>query len=452
MTNIKESLKFNEHYRPDKFSDIIGQKENLQILDNSILTNQVQNAYIFYGGPGVGKTTAARVFAKKQICLNLDEDNEPCGKCDACVDYADNPYTAGVIEIDGASNASINEIRALKNGVKFAPKYKKNIVIIDEAQDVKGPGASALLKVLEEPPAHTVFILITTDYMSILEAIRSRCSPFYFQPVSPRHIRARILEVCLKQNIKITEKAVDCISEGVDGCVRDAIKILQQAAIASNNNIKEKHLKGLVDVESPYISHLLFLIANNDAAEILSYINNNVDSVTNKDFDFIVKNIRKLLINNATLSHNLKAQLIKIANIFLRYKSELSLYPNYKIALEFSSIEAGNYVEECVINRDELIELFQNKNSINPSVNNNLVSIDKKELFLNMLYISNPKIKGLLKECEISLDDTGSILKFLTETEDEKNELRSILSSKTPQKIKPFVNIEGFIVKRKDDN
>ena len=132
MTNIKESLKFNEHYRPDKFSDIIGQKENLQILDNSILTNQVQNAYIFYGGPGVGKTTAARVFAKKQICLNLDEDNEPCGKCDACVDYADNPYTAGVIEIDGASNASINEIRALKNGVKFAPKYKKNIVIIEK--------------------------------------------------------------------------------------------------------------------------------------------------------------------------------------------------------------------------------------------------------------------------------------------------------------------------------
>ena len=85
--------------------------------------------------------------------------------------------------------------------------------------------------------------------------------------------------------IKITEKAVDCISEGVDGCVRDAIKILQQAAIASNNNIKEKHLKGLVDVESPYISHLLFLIANNDTAEIISYINNNVDSVTNKDFE-----------------------------------------------------------------------------------------------------------------------------------------------------------------------
>lgn len=449
MTNTKESLKFNEHYRPDKFFDIIGQKDNLDVLDNSIITNQVQNAYIFYGGPGVGKTTAGRVFANKLICQQLDNDNEPCGVCDACIEYANNPYTAGVIEIDGASNASVNEIRALKNGVKFAPKYKKNIVIIDEAQDVRGPGASALLKVLEEPPAHTVFILITTDYMSILEAIRSRCSPFYFQPVSPKQIKERLLKVCLEQNIKITEKAVNSISEGVEGCVRDAMKILQQASIASKNNIKEKHLKGLVDVEPEYINSLISLIVNNDTAGIINSLNKHNENVTGKDFDFIVKNIRKN-VTRKDLECSLRIHLIKIANIFLKYKSELSLYPNYKMALEFASIEAGNYIELNVENIDALKEFVNNESDI--ITEDDTVTINKKELFLNMLYIYNPKIKDLLKNCDISLDETGSILKFLTDTDSTKNELRKILSSKIPQKIKPIVNLDGFIVKKKDDN
>lgn len=450
MTNIEESLKFNQYYRPTKFADIIGQDENLKVLDNSIVTNQIQNAYIVYGGPGVGKTTAMRVFANKQICLNLDEDNEPCGKCDACIDYADNPYTAGVIEIDGASNASINEIRALKNGIKFAPKYKRYIIMIDEAQDVKGPGASALLKILEEPPSYVTFILITTDYLSILEAIRSRCSPFYFPPVNSRHIKARLLEICLEQNIKITEAAVDYIAEGVDGCVRDAVKILQQASIASNKNIKVEHLKGLVAVEPEYVKDLMVHIANSNTSEIISYINNNVNHVLSNDFDFIVKKVRKAIINRGEVSNSLKMHLIKIANIFLRYKSELSLYPNGKIALEFASIEAGNYIDDNVNEKECLSEMFQNTNVLTNDCN--LVTIDKQELFLNMLYMSNSKAKYLLQNCDISLDSNGSILKFLVDTDDEKNELRKILSSKTPQKIKPIINIEGFIVKRKDDN
>lgn len=450
MTNKEESLIFNQHYRPDKFADIIGQKENLDVLDNSIKTNQTQNAYIFQGAPGVGKTTAARVFANKQICLNLDEDNEPCGKCDACIDFADNPYTAGIIEIDGASNASINEIRALKKGIEFAPKYDRYVVIIDEAQDVKGPGASALLKILEEPPSYVTFILVTTDYLSILEAIRSRCSTFYFQSVSPKDIKARLLEICLEQNINITEKAIEYIAEGVDGCVRDAVKILQQASIASNKNIKEKHIKGLVTVEPEYIKHLMIHISNNDTSEIITYINNNVNYVLNSDFDFIVKNIRKAITSRTGISGSLKIHLIKIANIFLRYKSELSLYPNSKIALEFAAIEAGSYIEENVTEKECLNQMFQ---SSTVSINDcNLVTIDKQELFLNMLYISNPKVKYVLEDIDISLDDNGSILKFLVNTDEEKNELRKILSSKIPQKIKPIINIEGFIVKRKDDN
>lgn len=450
MTKREESLKFNQYYRPDKFADIIGQSENLKILDNSILTNQVQNAYIFYGEPGVGKTTVGRVFANKLICLSLDENNEPCGTCDACIEYNNNPYTAGVIEIDGASNATINEIRALKNGVKYSPKYDKNIVIIDEAQDVKGPGASALLKVLEEPPAHTIFILITTDYMSILPAIRSRCTAFYFQSVSSKDIKSRLLKICLEQNIKITEKALEYISEGVSGCVRDGVKILQQAAIAGNNNIKEKHLKNLVDIEAEYINQLLYHTFNTDTAEMLSYLNSHVSNVTDKDFDFIIKFLRNTIIVKKDISSELKISLIQIANIFLRYKSDLSLYPNNKIALEFACVEVVSYIEQNINNKEYLNNIF--KTNEFEKYDSNLVTIDKKELFLNMLYISNPKSKGLLEHLDISLGDNGTILKFLTNTEEEKNELRKILSSKTPQKIKPFVHIDGFIVKQKDDN
>ena len=261
---------------------------------------------------------------------------------------------------------------------------------------------------------------------------------------------AERIKICLEQNIRITEKSVDYIAEGVDGCVRDAVKILQQASIASNKNIKEKHLKGLVDVEPEYIKELLLHMANNNTAEVISYINNNVNHVLNNDFDFIVKYIRKIIINRGEISNSLKMHLIKVANIFLRYKSELSLYPNGKIALEFATIEAGSYIEDNIDEREYFTEIFQDVNVV--TNNHNLVTIDKKELFLNMLYVSNPKIKHLLNDCDISLDDNGSILKFLTNTDEEKNELRKILSSKTPQKIKPLVNIEGFIVKRKDDN
>lgn len=450
MKNTEKSLKFNESYRPAKFKDVVGQTGNLITLDNSIKTNQVQNAYILFGGPGTGKTSVARIYANKLICLKLDERNEPCGKCEACLDYKDNPYTAGVIEIDGASNANINEIRALKSSVAYSPKYKYNVVIIDEVQDVKGPGASALLKILEEPPSNTVFLLATTDYEAILEAIRSRCMPLYFEPVNSKHIKARLLHICLEQNIKISERALDLISEGVNGCVRDALRILQQASVSSGGNITEKNLIGLVNMEAEYVRKLINLIIQGDTTELMLFISNNVFNVTSNDFNFIAKRIRKALFSKNNVSMDAKRHLIKIANIFLTYKKDLSLYANSSMALEFASIESAIYLSENISNKKDLLNMFIEEGDIKKE--KETVSVNKKDLFLNMLYLSNDELEKIFESHDISLDNTGSILRFLVNTEEDKNELRTILSSDIPQKIKPLIEIEGFVVKLKNDN
>lgn len=446
----KKSLKFNEYYRPIKFKDVIGQERTLKALDNAIKRDEVQYCYSFYGGPGKGKTSVARAFGNKLICLNLDDENEPCGSCEACIDYKNNPFSAGVIEIDGASNANINDIRDLRKALTYAPPYGRYVVILDEVQDIKGAGASALLKLLEEPPLdNIVFILLTTKYEAILDAIRSRCTSFCFDTISPKHIKSRLIHIALENNIQITEKALDLISEGVNECVRDAVKILQQVSLITDNNINEKDLIGFVKTESEYIKQLIDLIIKGDTTEIMSFINDNVFNVSSNDFDFISKRIREALFTKEKYIVSIKGHLINIANIFLTYKKNISLYPNTTMALEFASVESALYLNEHINNKKSLINAFIKKDI---KKNNDILSVDKKELFLNMLYLASNDLETLFSNYDISLDGTGSILKFLVDTEEDKIKLRNILTSDIPQKIKPIANIEGFVVKVKSDN
>lgn len=448
-----KSLKFNDSYRPTKFKEVVGLDYALRILDNSIKTNQVQNCYIFYGEPGKGKTTVGRIFANKIICYNRDKYNEPCGTCPACMDYKSNPYLAGVIEIDGASNANINDIRNLQDTLKYEPKHGYYCVLLDEAQDIKGPGASALLKLLEEPPTNVVFVLLTSNYESISKAIRSRCIPFCFDTVTPKDIKGRLLEICMDQDINISDSALELISEGVDNCVRDSVKTLQQASIAGNKNITEESLQGLIHTESKHIQHLVRLIFNGDTSEIMHYINKNIFNVSKHDFDFIVKRLRKCLFLANSESELIKYHLVKVVNIFMNYKKNITVYNNGNLALELASIESAVYLNESIKDKSILLNCLEGGDT---SKDNDSLNINKKDLFLNMLFLSNEELKDSLSNCDISLDGSidskGSILKFLVDTEEEKINLRNILSSDIPQKIKPIVNIDGFIVKLKTDN
>lgn len=223
-------------YRPQKFSEVIGQKVIVKTLQNAILSGKISHAYLFSGPRGTGKTTIARIFAKALNCENAPT-SDPCGKCRSCLEIAEgnNP---DVIEIDAASNNGVDEIRDIRDKVKFLPggsKYK--VYIIDEVHMLSSGAFNALLKTLEEPPKHVVFILATTEPHKVLPTILSRCQRFDFKSLTVKEISKMVIKVAEEEKIKISEEAVIAISESADGGLRDALSYLDQAISFSDEEV-----------------------------------------------------------------------------------------------------------------------------------------------------------------------------------------------------------------------
>ncbi len=223
-------------YRPQKFEDIIGQEHITRVLKNAIKENRVAHGYIFSGQRGVGKTTTARIFAKALNCKSGPAE-EPCNKCRNCEEII-RGNSIDVIEIDGASNRGIDEIRNLRENIKYAPaasKYK--IYIIDEAHQITDAAFNALLKTLEEPPEHCIFIMATTDPQKFPDTILSRCQRFNFRPVSIKDISGNIMNIAKKENISVDEKAVNLIARSAGGSLRDSLSIFDQIISFCGNKI-----------------------------------------------------------------------------------------------------------------------------------------------------------------------------------------------------------------------
>ena len=227
------SVSLYRKYRPQFFSDVIGQKSAVDVLTNSILRGRVGHAYLFSGSRGCGKTSAARIFAKALNCLERN-GFEPCGSCRNCQEI-----TAGesldVIEIDGASNNGVDNIRGLKENVALSPfnsRYK--IYIIDEVHMLSQGAFNALLKTLEEPPEHVIFIMATTEPHKVPVTIRSRCQHIPFRSITPDDIYSRLDYVCKNESITAEAEALREISRQADGALRDALSLLEQV-IASGN-------------------------------------------------------------------------------------------------------------------------------------------------------------------------------------------------------------------------
>ena len=228
------SVSLYRKYRPQTFADVSGQKAAIDVITNSIAKSKVGHAYLFSGSRGCGKTSVARIFAKALNCLDRQQGFEPCGKCSNCTSI-----TAGenldVIEIDGASNNGVDEVRELKSNVTLAPftsKYK--IYIIDEVHMLSTAAFNALLKTLEEPPEHVIFILATTEPHKVPVTIRSRCQHIPFHSITPEGIFARLNYVCEHENLIAESEALWEISRQADGALRDALSLLEQVTAAGD--------------------------------------------------------------------------------------------------------------------------------------------------------------------------------------------------------------------------
>lgn len=259
-------------YRPQNFDEVVGQQVIVKILKNEIKNNKISHAYLFTGPRGTGKTSVAHIFAKTINCTNL-KDYLPCNKCVSCTQII-NKQTVDIIEIDAASNNGVDEIRELKSKVSLIPatsKYK--VYIIDEVHMLTIGAFNALLKTLEEPPAHAVFILATTEPHKIPETILSRCQRFDFKKIDDKSMFERLKYISEKENINIEEQAIEEIVRFSSGGMRDALGLLEQTSVYSDDKITVEDVHE-INGTLPQIrlKELITNIVNKDLDEIFNII------------------------------------------------------------------------------------------------------------------------------------------------------------------------------------
>ncbi len=286
-------------YRPSTLNDVIGQDVVIQILKNALLNNKVCHAYMFSGPRGIGKTSIAKLLAKAVNCTNL-EDGDACGKCENCVSINEGSCP-DIIEIDAASNNGVDEIREIKNKVNLVPnQLKYKVYIIDEVHMLSIGAFNALLKTLEEPPEHVIFILATTDLHKVPTTIISRCQCFEFHRISNVNIVNRLKYICEAENIRIEDNVLEMIANLSDGGLRDAVGMLDKLNAYSNSSITiddfEK-VNGIVSKEQK-IQFLNYIHAS-DISNTINFLDSIYDN--GKDFILFVQDLlylcKDLIIN-----------------------------------------------------------------------------------------------------------------------------------------------------------
>ncbi len=243
-------------WRPQKFNEVVGQEHITATLKNAIKNNRIAHAYLFTGPRGVGKTTTARILAKTMNCLN-PKDFEPCNECEMCKSIQSG-QSMDIIEIDGASNRGIDEIRTLRDSVKYAPtKSKFKIYIIDEVHMLTKESFNAFLKTLEEPPAHTIFIFATTDVHKVPLTIISRCQRFDFRRIQLDTIKALLAKIAKEEKIDIDDKTLTIIAKKADGALRDAESFFDQVVSFCEDKIDSETVSKMLNLVDDEIYFLI---------------------------------------------------------------------------------------------------------------------------------------------------------------------------------------------------
>ena len=298
-----EYLALYRKYRPTKFSDVVSQESILKILTNSIKEGKISHAYLFSGPRGTGKTTIAKLLAKTVNCLNLNDDLTTCGKCENCLDILNN--SSDIIEIDAASNNGVDEIRELKSKINLVPsKLKYKVYIIDEVHMLSISAFNALLKTLEEPPSHVIFILATTEFYKVPATIVSRCQCLSFTRIKTSSIEARLKEIANLEKIPITDEAIHEIAVYSDGGMRDALGMLDKLSSYSLEKITLNDflsINGLISKTD--LDDFIQSILSKNNEEVIQKLNqfDELGYDFSKLIEMLMKETRDLLVNNYIL-------------------------------------------------------------------------------------------------------------------------------------------------------
>ncbi len=289
-------------WRPKTFDDVSGQDHITKTLKSEVISGRISHAYLFTGSRGTGKTSCAKILAKAVNCLSSVGGN-PCLKCDMCK-HIESDNMLDIVEIDAASNNGVENIRSMREEVVFSPaKCKYRVYIVDEVHMLSTGAFNAFLKVLEEPPAHVIFVLATTEIHKLPATIISRCQRFDFHRIMSEDIFKRIKYICEKEKIKIEDNAAEIIAESVDGGMRDALSILDQCANSCGNNINAESVKKILGITgTEYLSELISFISNNQPAKCLELIDKMHNESKNmlKLCEEIMEYFRRIMICKVT--------------------------------------------------------------------------------------------------------------------------------------------------------
>lgn len=426
-------------YRPQKLDEIAGQEVVVKILKNAIKKDKISHAYLFCGPRGTGKTSIAKILAKTINCEHL-EDFIPCDQCSSCTQI-NNKNSNDIIEIDAASNNGVDEIRELKNKINLVPNTSKyKVYIIDEVHMLTLGAFNALLKTLEEPPKHAIFILATTEPHKIPITILSRCQRLDFKKISQKDVVGRLKIICEKENITIEEEALVQIAKLCDGGMRDSIGMLDKLVSYCDESITlddVNDINGIITKEE--LKQFIQMIINKNYKEIFEFI----DELSNKGKNFVkiidelIEYLRNILVDNVT---NLQNNELNISNDeVIKYIEQFSNMSNLVKNASNPKIVFETNIIKMTIDKVENLKFTYEP----PIIKKEKVKIDVKEMPKEeKITISSDKEELLTKLKEIRINNTLSNFnkKYLIECKEKIDNVKNFI-------IDPdYSNIAGLIL------
>lgn len=424
-------------YRPSTFEEVAGETDIIKTIKNSLKGNKMAHAYLFTGPRGVGKTTTARLIAKGLNCIENGVTDTPCNRCENCIDISKNKFI-DLIEIDAASNRGIDEIRSLKDKINYQPsKGRKKVYIIDEVHMLTKEAFNALLKTLEEPPSHVIFILATTEPDKILETIISRCQRYDFKPINLKESVAHLLMIAKSEGIEIDDSSLRLIYEKSGGSMRDAISIFEKviSSCYDEDISLEKTEKILGVIPEKKLSEFLEIVSKNNVVSGITFLDNlwndsiNVEEFL-KSFAYYLKEliIKKKSPFNITKSIAIIEDIFEVMGKF-RYEEDKRIL-GYVILHKITEFEEDIKVTYEQPIKEKIVEkiIYVEKESSEE------ISEKPKEV---------SKIEE--KTVDITIEDVRANWNdIVNEAKKRKMPLISFLSTATPTKIEEKILHIGF--------